>query len=291
MPRPLIFISCGQVTDEEKKLGAEVCRLIKEFTPYEPYFAESQTTLEGLSDNILGALNRSSGLLAIMHPRGVVSSPSGGQHTRASVWIEQEIAIAAFMTQAQSRQLPVLAYIHKDIKREGVRDNLLLNARTFVSNEDILEHLKSTLPTWRVEPPVGSTPVELAITYKKLVCDADHHNYRLTITLKNLGTEVIDSYHMDVLFPTAFLFGGTHGSAVVPIRRTDTHSCIRVSSKTGEVNALYPGDLNTILTIDYYMNRHLFKTELLSQNVTATLYVEGKPPLVVEKSMSELQVF
>jgi len=290
MPRPLIFISCGQVTDEEKKLGAEVCNLIKELTPYEPYFAENQTTLEGLSDNILGALNRSSGLLAIMHPRGVVSSPSGGLHTRASVWIEQEIAIAAFMTQAQDRQLRVLAYIHKDIKREGVRDNLLLNARTFESSEDILEHLKNILPTWRVEPLAGPTPVELTITYAKRICNADHHNYRLTITLKNLGTEVIDSYHVDVLFPTAFLLGGPHPLAL-PIRSTDTHTFIRVSTENRQVNALYPGDPNPIMTIDYYVNRHIFTTELLQQDVTATLYVEGKPPLVVEKPMSELQVF
>jgi hypothetical protein len=48
MPRPLIFVSCGQVTEEEKKLGAEVCKLIEELTPYEPYFAENQATLQGV---------------------------------------------------------------------------------------------------------------------------------------------------------------------------------------------------------------------------------------------------
>jgi hypothetical protein len=181
MPRPLIFISCGQVTEEEKKLGAEVCNLVETLTPYEPYFAENQTTLQGVSKNILRALNRSSGLLAIMHPRGLVSSPSGMQHTRASVWIEQEIAIAAFLTQAQGRQLPVLAYIHKDIEREGVRDKLLLNARYFESNEEILDRLRSALPTWKVEP-IETTPVEMTLTYAKLICDGEHHNYRLTIT-------------------------------------------------------------------------------------------------------------
>src|SRR5260370_2285579 len=121
MSRPLIFIWCGQVTEEEKELGEAVCNLVKELTPYDAYFAENQTSLQGLSENILGALNRSSGLLAIMHPRGVVSSPSGRQRTRASVWIEQEIAIAAFLT-AQDRQVPVLAYIHRAIYPEAQRD-------------------------------------------------------------------------------------------------------------------------------------------------------------------------
>ena len=69
-PSPIIFASCGQVTDEEKKLGAGVCDLIKKLTPYEPYFAENQTTLEGVSENILQSINRSAGMIAIMHPRG-----------------------------------------------------------------------------------------------------------------------------------------------------------------------------------------------------------------------------
>src|SRR6266849_3328219 len=97
--KPIIFVSCGQVTDQERELGRSVCKLVEELTSYSPYFAESQTSLEGLTKNILGALDRAAGLIAIMHPRGSVTFPGGHTQTRASVWIEQEIAIAAFMTQ------------------------------------------------------------------------------------------------------------------------------------------------------------------------------------------------
>jgi hypothetical protein len=110
-----------------------------------------------VSENLLRAINGSAGMVAIMHPRGEVSSPRGPTHTRASVWIEQELAIAAFLTQVHARQFPILAYIHKNIKREGLRDKLLLNAQPFESNEEILKHLQAVLPIWVLNAP-GTPP-------------------------------------------------------------------------------------------------------------------------------------
>lgn len=71
----LIFVSCGQVADEEKKLGRDVCDLVRELTPHEPYFAENQNSLDALTKNILGSLDNAVALIAIMHPRGT----AGGQ--------------------------------------------------------------------------------------------------------------------------------------------------------------------------------------------------------------------
>src|ERR1700687_6060158 len=90
----LIFVSCGQVTEEEKALGKQVCDLVRELTPHEPSFAENEKSLEALTKNILASLDEAVGLIAIMHPRGVVTFPDKHQEIRASVWIEQEIAIA-----------------------------------------------------------------------------------------------------------------------------------------------------------------------------------------------------
>ena len=69
----LIFASCGYVTVQEKKLGDDVCALVRELIPHDPYFAERQSSLEGLTKNILGSLDRAIGLVAIMHPRGTVT--------------------------------------------------------------------------------------------------------------------------------------------------------------------------------------------------------------------------
>ena len=74
--------------------------------------------MEGLSQNIFGALNRCSGFVAVMHNRGEVQTPNGKQ-VRASVWVEQEIAIAAFLRQAQDRKLEVVVYLQNDIGEKG----------------------------------------------------------------------------------------------------------------------------------------------------------------------------
>lgn len=148
--KELVFISCGQATQEEKRLGSEVCQLVSELTQYRPYFAENQASLEGLTQNILGNLNRAIGLIAIMHPRGVVRLHDGTEGIRGSVWIEQELAIAAFIEQVLNRKIKVAAYIHKDIRREGMRDQLLLSPIRFSTDSDVVEHLRNVLPDWCV---------------------------------------------------------------------------------------------------------------------------------------------
>lgn len=144
----LIFISCGQVTHEEKTLGKDVCALVRDLTLHEPYFAETQNSLEALTRNILGSLDDAVGLIAIMHPRGVVTFPDMRQEIRASVWIEQEIAIAAYITQILKRPLRIAPYIHRDIRREGMRDQLLLNAVPFTVGSEVLDHLGTVLSGW-----------------------------------------------------------------------------------------------------------------------------------------------
>jgi len=148
----VVFVSCGQMTEEEKSLGNQVCALVRNLTPHQPYFAENQSSLEALTTNILASLDEAVGLIAIMHPRGVVTFPDKHQQIRASVWIEQEIAIAAYLTQILKRPLKIAPYIHREIHREGMRDQLLLNAVPFVADSEVLDHLRTFLPSWKDLP-------------------------------------------------------------------------------------------------------------------------------------------
>src|SRR4051812_15389191 len=92
--KPLIFISCGQVTQSELALGRALHDMIQADGRYEPYFAENQSSLDGVTNNILGKLVEAEALVAVLHPRGEVSRlHTSDTITRASVWIEQEIAI------------------------------------------------------------------------------------------------------------------------------------------------------------------------------------------------------
>jgi hypothetical protein len=138
-----IFVSCGQVTEEERDLGTAISLIINEETSFEAYYAESQTTLEGVSAHILGALSRCVGFVGVMHHRGCVTEPGGPFHQRASVWVEQELAIAAYRIHTLGQILPVQLYIQNGIKREGMRDKLMLNPTDFLTSAQVREHFRS----------------------------------------------------------------------------------------------------------------------------------------------------
>jgi hypothetical protein len=159
----LVFISCGQFTKTEKALGREVSKLVHDLTTYDSYFADTQSSLAGLTENILSRLNQCAGFIAIMHPRGEVVFPDGSKRTRGSVWIEQEIGIAAFITQVLKKPMNVAAFIHQSIKREGMRDQLHLNPVFFEQDQDVLDSLRSILPGWS-SAVEGESPIELDIS-------------------------------------------------------------------------------------------------------------------------------
>jgi hypothetical protein len=145
--QPIVFISCGQYTDEERAIGWGISTLIEKYTDYVPYFAEEQHSFEGLSDSIIAGLHQMSGMVVIMHKRGQVTTPEGTIE-RGSVWVEQEIAIAASLQQL-GHSITVRAYLARGIAREGLRQLLHLNPVEFSSNDEVLEHFEGLLRTGR----------------------------------------------------------------------------------------------------------------------------------------------
>ncbi len=119
--------------------------IINEFTPFEGYFAQNQVSLNGLSENIFKELNDCGGLVVVMHARGDITTPVGHKVVRASVWIEQEIAIAAFIQKIQKREIKIILYAEKGISLEGVRSQLHLNPIEFDDNSEVEEHFKKYL--------------------------------------------------------------------------------------------------------------------------------------------------
>jgi len=143
--RKTVFISCGQYTEEERELGKRVSDLVTKSTPFAGYFAQDQTTLETLSENLLRRLYESVGLIVIMHRRGKIE---GRDTIRASVWIEQEIAIATLMQQVLRRPLHVALFIQQGIAREGIRQQIQLNSIEFTNNDEVIARLREILPKW-----------------------------------------------------------------------------------------------------------------------------------------------
>ena len=78
----LIFISCGQLAKEERGLGEAVCELVRNLTPSaSPYFAQNESSLDGVTKNIPDNLDDAVALIAIMHYRGDVCERNGNGTT------------------------------------------------------------------------------------------------------------------------------------------------------------------------------------------------------------------
>lgn len=139
--RPIVFVSCSQ-SAQDLELGKTIAQIITDETPAQGYFAQNETTFEAVTTEILGKLARCRGFVGIMHHRGKVTALEGPPFQRASVWVEQEIAIAAYRQQILKEPIPVQLYIQNGIRREGLRDKVLLNAESFDSNEQVIEHFR-----------------------------------------------------------------------------------------------------------------------------------------------------
>jgi hypothetical protein len=284
----IIFISCGQRTADEKKLGDDITQLVRELTTFSPYFAEYQTSLEGLSKNIFGALNRCVGLIAILHRRGTVQPLDV---IRASVWVEQEIAIAAFLQEALGRKLHVVAFSQEGVVREGVRENLLLNPKEFTRNSEILDHLRLVLPTWRVLSTPG-TSIELSIQHSEKHITQERHDYQLFVLLTNRGAEPLARFHVDLEFPMGLL-EQPRDNVLFVAERSNNSSALFRATQDAQRRTVFPGDTLRVMSFEYFVDNKIYveHPELLRKTAKATLYLPGADPQVVERSLTELQNF
>lgn len=184
-PRKTVFISCGQYSEEERSLGKRVAELVRQSTPFDGYFAENQTTLATLTENVLRRLYDSVGLIIIMHHRGTVETPTR-KLTRASVWIEQEVAVATLMQQILGRPLHAVLFVKRGIAIEGIRQQLQLNAVEFVEGDEVIAKLKEILPSWKVPLYLGEDERRAMVDAVDLSVRIENgHHAHVTIDVEN----------------------------------------------------------------------------------------------------------
>ena len=201
MSKPLIFISCGQYTKAEKALGKSIYAMVENLG-MQPFFAEQVQDLKGLNESILDNLRDCVGFITVLHPRGTISRPSG-QHTRASVWIEQEIAITAYIQHAEKRPLRVIAFIHEDVNREGIRELLHLNPIKFSSEMEVLTALPAPLQAWGTLKSTGIVPI---VKTDRPVLKPDMHRIgRLKFSLANNTSSRITQLNGTIRVPAGIL--------------------------------------------------------------------------------------
>lgn len=297
--RPLlVFVSCGQSTPAERELGKAVARLVEEEMTCTAYFAESQTTLEGVTENILKRLNDAVAFIAIMHPRGDVTNPKDRDEparVRGSVWVEQEIAIAAFISQALGRPMQVRCYVHQSIRLEGLRDKLHLNPVRFENDSEILDDLTSFLPSWsELGQQHHKEPMSLKANIKHQRVPipgggGDDERYMLLVNVENDGEQDATDFRLDVDFPSALVDGSGY---VIQVPSTKPgFARFQIASNTRGIVHLYPGDqTGDLITFHYAITGKVKREnpEQLEEKVTATVYSGNMRPRKTVKTIAEL---
>ena len=129
----LVFIACGQLTDEEKSLGKKVQELLKEHGIVS-FLAENVNDLESLNSHIFKNLTECTGFIGILHNRD-----SGKYDT--SVWINQEVAIAAYL-RSTGKTIPSLVLYEEGATIEGLIKYTIANPQTFKSEAETLSKIK-----------------------------------------------------------------------------------------------------------------------------------------------------
>ncbi len=142
MTDKLIFVSCGQQTADEKKLGTSVKQLIDSKSGYKAYFAEYVQSLDGLSKNIFDGLRRCSGLISFLHERGLVTQGEEAWGYRSSAWVNQELAILAYRKQFEGIEIPILVFKDERVRLEGAMTSLIVNPIPMKSEAEILKEIE-----------------------------------------------------------------------------------------------------------------------------------------------------
>ena len=276
MNKPFIFVSCGQFTETERRLGKQIVKLVKVLTGLEAFFADDVQDLNGLDSNILGALHECAGFITVLHPRGEIVRPDGSRQVRASVWIEQEIAIAAYIQRVEKRELPVVAFIHESVGREGIRDLLHLNPISFRDESDVLAGLPGCLEKWRSLPETGR---RVRLRSVDAGYQQGHCIRRLEVNLENDSHNSISHLNAMICLPAAIL---AHWSASYPDEvnsEVPHYRCFRFDqTRTGPIS---PHETRRLISFDYCTQCALkpaggISALVAEAEVRAKVWIEGR---------------
>ena len=134
----------------------------------------------------------------------------------------------------------------------------------------------------------AQTSADLVLEHRNEKILSERHDYRLEVSVHNVGTSVLRDYHVDVEIPTAILVDITDR---IQGRSDNKNSLFRMTWRAG-ADDIFPGDRKLVMNIAYFMDQKLFTRDyLFSRPVRATLYQGGYLRLVVEREFREMQCF
>ncbi len=141
------------------------------------------------------------------------------------------------------------------------------------------------------QPPDISAEIE--ISFRSEQENGERHDYRLEITVRNVGTEPLGAFHVDVQMPARVVHQPEHNSLYVRDRSNREIAFFRCTSEDPRGETIYPGDARVVMTVNYFVVTRIFQQrgEIFNQPVKATLYQRGFRPVTVTQTFRDLQWF
>ena len=136
------------------------------------------------------------------------------------------------------------------------------------------------------------TVADLTLSYSKDRISSERHDYTLQVIVENLGTDLLGSFYIDLEMPSRVVDDAVKHAAYVSNRTTGGMAFFRAKSENIETE-IYPGDTVQVLSIPYFMDNTIFlnRGKLFETPVRATLYRQGRQPLMIETPFSNFQIF
>ena len=145
----------------------------------------------------------------------------------------------------------------------------------------------------RGDPQPPDTSAEVAISFRSEHENGERHDYRLEITVRNVGTEPLGAFHVDVQMPARVVHQPEQHPLFIRDRSTREIAFFRRTSADLRGGTVYPGDTEIVMTVSYFVITRIFQQRgaFFDQPVTATLYLRGFRPVKVMQTFRDLQRF
>ena len=183
----LIFVSCGQLREDEKCLGQRIKAEIDGTLGFKAYFADTVQDLSSLSSHVFDALRRSSGAVIVLHPRGEVCNAEGKVlGIRSSVWINQEVALLAYRQFFEKRKIPILAFRDPALVLEGAMTSFIVNPKSSVDEDTVLAEVRR----WLTEEAITGAKDEADVFQSKWDALQDNDRTILAALIAEGGRDI-----------------------------------------------------------------------------------------------------
>jgi len=179
-----VFISCGQATEEERRVASNLKAWLKGEGFDDPYMAIETQSIQDVNSAIIGSLKAADYYIFIDYAREQIGAdPNGDPIYRGSLFTHQELAIAYVL------QFERVIYLQEErVQLEGIGKYLLSNARKFKSKAEVPELVKREFSEreWKSDYSRHLIPADLthagAWQYSDHTGTYNHHIWHISIS-------------------------------------------------------------------------------------------------------------